>query len=345
MSGGYVSRVNVGWVGVGLVVLALAILLSPFVPDVPRATLFLFENAVTYLLFGLLILGLNLHYGWAGLINFGHVVFFAVGSYTAALLTVQDPLTGVGLGLPWPVGVGGGVLAAVVVGALLGVSTLRLRGDFLAVVTLASAEIFNQVVISLEGITGGETGLLGVPQPINDLAGGNPSTVLVTTVLLLAGLLAVVYAAITRLTGSPYGRVLRAIDDDDQVTQALGKDVFSYKLNTFIYGAAIAGFAGTLHAMYIGAVSPAFYTVEVTVVLWIGMLLAGAGNNRAVLGGLAVVELVRIGTRFLNDTFPGAAYQFASFRFIVLGVLLVAVIRYKPEGIWGDADRQGVGTE
>ena len=338
-------RLSVGWVGAALVVLALVVLFSPFVPDVPRSTLFLFENAVTYLLFGLLILGLNLHYGWAGLINFGHVVFFAVGSYTAALLTAEAPLTGVGLGLPWPVGIVGGILAAVVVGTLLGVSTLRLRGDFLAVVTLASAEIFHQIVTSLEGITGGETGLLGVPQPIEELAGGNPDTVLVTTVLLLLGVLAVVYAGVNRLTDGPYGRVLRAINDDDQVTEALGKDVFSYKMNTFVYGAALAGFAGTIHAMYIGAVSPAFYTVEVTVVLWIGMLLAGAGNNRAVLVGLGIVEVVRIGTRFLNDTFPGEAYQFASFRFIVLGALLVAIIRYRPEGIWGDANRREVSTE
>lgn len=345
MTGLDLERFGVGGAGIGLAALALVVLAVPVTFNLPGASLVFFEVAITFLLYGMLIIGLNLHYGWAGLINFGHVVFFAVGGYTMALLTAQDPLLGVGLGLPWPVGVGGAVLAAVAVGSMLGISSLQLRDDFLAVVTLAAAQIFHQVITSLESITGGEQGILNVPQPINELAGGSHDTTMIATVLLFGGLLAITYSGVNQLTESPYGRVLRAINADEQVTRALGKDVSSYKIRTFIYGGALAGFAGALHASYIGAVSPGFYPMHITILLWIGMLLAGAGSHRGVLAGLAVVQLLQLAIRFLNGIIPVAEYQFVSLRFIVLGALLVVVIRYKPEGIWGDADRQGVSKE
>ena len=145
--------------------------------------------------------------------------------------------------------------------------------------------------------------------------------------ILLFGLAVLFYGLFHRLSASPYGRVLRAIRVDEQVTETLGKRVFRYKLVVFVYGAASAG----------------FFTIQVTVVVWIGMLIGGAGSDRGVLGGLAIIMGFQLATRFLNDVVPVITQdQFASLRLILIGLLLMVIIKYRPEGIWGDADQLGV---
>ena len=323
--------------GVVLVALTLVLLVAPIAVPLPGWAIVFLEVGVTFLLYGLLVLGLNLQFGFTGLVNFGHVAFFAIGAYAAAMLTATDPFVGIGLGYPWPVG-----LAAAVLGAFIGVATLRLRDDFLAIATLAVAEILHDLLGSFEGITGADIGLLGVPQPVTALA-ADSDTDLVASVLLLAGLLLLAYAGVTRLTGAPYGRVLRAIRADDRVAAALGKHVFAYKLQAFVFGAALAGLAGALFAFYNGAVAPGFFGLNVTVLVWIGMLVGGAGNNRAVVAGVAIILGLRLATRFLNQQLPFVTQdQFASVRLVLVGLVLILVIRYRPAGIWGDPEELGV---
>ncbi|RKS75176.1 branched-chain amino acid transport system permease protein [Haloarcula quadrata] len=301
------------------------------------------EVATTFVIYGLLILGLNLQYGFAGLVNFGHVVFFAVGAYTVAILSAQNTFAGIGLGLPWPIAVVAGVGTAALVGAIVAMTSLRLRGDFLAIVTLATAEIFHSITVNFKGIFGGNVGILGIPQPVANLA-QNTQTAMTAHLLLFGGLTLVTLGGITRLTNAPYGRVLRAIRADELVSRSIGKPVFSYKMQSFVYGAALAGFAGGLFALYNGAVAPGFFTIQVTVTIWIGMLLGGAANHRAVLIGLAVIMSLRLFSRFALDITPISSSAFASVRLIIIGLILVAIIRFRPAGIFGDAKQLGVDT-
>jgi len=329
--------------GAVLFVLAVAFLFSPLFVRPPAATLVFFEVGVLFLLYALVLVGLNLQFGHTGLVNFGPVAFFAVGGYVAAIATASDPYGAVGLGYPWPVGLAAGVLAAVGLGALIGASTLRLRDDFLAIVTLAVAEIVHGLIVTVRDVTGGSNGLQNVPRPIAPMAGGGGAGELFATALVFGALALLFYGLFHRLSASPYGRVLRAIRADEQVTETLGKRVFRYKFVVFVYGAAVAGLAGALLVFYNGAAAPGFFTINVTVIVWIGMLIGGAGSDRGVLGGLAIIMGFQLVTRFLNEQLPVITPdQFASVRLMLIGLLLMVIIKYRPEGIWGDADELGV---
>nr|WP_305794498.1 branched-chain amino acid ABC transporter permease [Halomarina rubra] len=326
--------------GVCLLVAALLVF-TPLAVTVPGSSFVFIEVGTLFVIYGLLVLGLDLQYGYTGLVNFGHVVFFAVGAYTVAMLSAEGSFAGVALGLPWLLALPVGVVAAAVLGAIVGTTSLRLRDDFLAIVTLATAEIFHTLFVNFRGVFGGNVGILGVPQPIADLA-ADSDTAQIATLVLFGGVTIIALGFMTRLTGSPYGRVLRAIRADELVTRSVGKSTFSYKMQAFVYGAALAGFAGGLFALYNGAVAPGFFTIQVTVTIWIGMLLGGASNHRAVLGGLAIIMGLRLLSRFALEVTPVSADAFASIRLIAVGLILVLVIRYRPAGIWGDERELGV---
>lgn len=331
----------------GLVLFGLAVLflLSPFYVSPAGWTFIFLEVGVIFLLYAMVLMGLNLQFGHTGLVNFGPVAFFAVGGYTAAILTANDPFRAVGFGFPWPVGLVAGVLVAVALGALIGLSTLRLRDDFLAIVTLAVAEIVHGLIITFRDVTGGSVGLSNVPRPIASQTGGGGGAELFAAIVVFGSLALVGYGLFHRLSTAPYGRVLRAIRADDRVTATLGKHVFRYKLAVFGYGAAIAGLAGALLVLYNGAASAGFFTIDVTVIVWVGMLIGGAGSDRGVLGGLAIVMGFQLATRFLNDIVPFITQdQFASVRLVLIGLLLMAIIKYRPEGLWGNAKELGVET-
>jgi ABC-type branched-subunit amino acid transport system permease subunit len=332
-----------GLLGVVAIVLALLLAVTPLVVSLPGGLFVFFEVAILFTLYGILVLGLDLQYGHTGLVNFGHVVFFAVGGYTVSMLAAEGSFAGVSLGYPWPLALVAGVVLAGVLGAIVGATSLRLRDDFLAIATLATAEIFHTFFVNFRNVFGGNTGILGVPTPIADLT-GDSGTAMVATLLLFGGVMALTFAALTRLTEAPYGRVLRAIRADELVTRSVGKSTFSYKMQAFVYGAALAGLAGGLFALWNGAVAPGFFELQVTVTVWIGMLLGGASNHRAVLAGLATIMSLRLLSRFALEVAPVSAGAFASLRLILVGFVLILVIRYRPAGIWGDARELGVET-
>jgi branched-chain amino acid transport system permease protein len=327
--------------GVVLAALSLLFVVTPLRATVPGEFAVFVEVGILFAVYGMLVLGLDLQYGHTGLVNFGHVVFFAVGAYTVAIVASQNSFSGTSLGLPWPLALVAGVVAAGAVGALVGSTSIRLRDDFLAIATLAAAEIFHSVTINISSVFGGSTGILSIPQPLSDSI-GEYGTTMVATLLLFGGLTALSFAAVSRLTEAPYGRVLRAIRADELVTRSVGKSVFTYKMQSFVYGAALAGFAGGVFALYNGAISPEFFTIQVTVTVWIGMLLGGAANHRAVLGGLAVIMGIRLFSRFANQAAPVSAADFAAIRLVAVGLILILVIRYRPAGIWGDPKELGV---
>ncbi|WP_050034002.1 branched-chain amino acid ABC transporter permease [Halorubrum halophilum] len=327
--------------GVVCILVGALFALTPLRVQLPSAFYVFVEVGILFVIYGMLVLGLDLQYGHTGLVNFGHVVFFAVGAYATAMLSAQDSFAGIALAYPWPLGLVAGVIAAAILGAAVSLTSIRLRGDFLAIVTLATAEIFHSLFVNFEDIFGGNVGILGVPRPIAAVV-SDGDTRLAATLLVLGGITLLTLAAVTRLTDAPYGRVLRAIRADELVTRSVGKSTITYKTQSFVYGAALAGLAGGLFALYNGAVAPGFFTIQVTVTVWIGMLLGGAANHRAVLAGLAIIMGLRLISRFALDVTPVSSDVFASMRLIVVGLILVAVIRYRPAGIWGDPQELGV---
>lgn len=331
-----------GLVGVGVFVFGLVLLLSPIELEIPGGTQAILQVALLFLVYGLLVTGVNLQYGFTGLVNFGHVAFFAVGAYAAGMLTANDPFAGVGLGLHWTAGLVGAILAATLLGALVGASSLRLRDDFLAIATIATAEIVNDVLIGFDSITGGNVGLLDIPRPVYDLANGDADMGFIVTLVLYLGVLLAIFALLARLTSAAYGDVLRAIRSDELAARALGKGVFSYKMQVFVYGTALAGLAGGLWAFALGAISPAMFTIDVTITLYIAMYIGGIGTHRGALLGLFLIVALRLFTRFLNGVVPLTQTQFASGRLVLIGLILIFIIRFRPQGLLGDAKEIGL---
>ena len=327
-------------VSIGLIILGALLAFSPVGIVYPDFLLPAVDLGILTALYGLVILGVNLQVGHTGLINFGPHLFFGVGAYTMAMMASTGSFAGVTFGLPILVALVAAVVLSGAVGLLIGSTSLQLRDDYLAIVTLAGAEIFIRLINGVQPIFGGQTGIQNVPQPIGSIA-ASYKTGLTATLLIFAGILVAAYAIVNRLTNAPYGRVLRAIRADNDGARSIGKNVGRYKLMVFVLGAALAGFAGAMVPLYNGSIAPTFTTITLTVTIWIGMLMGGAGNNRAVIGGLLIIMGIRLFTRFLNTYSPVGGGFFAPLRLVLIGAVLWGVIYYKPEGIWGDPDRLG----
>lgn len=318
---------------------------------------FLTELSILALIYGLLALGLNLHYGYTGLLNFGHVAFFAAGAFTSALVTLPPPGSPayveaaaryqVGFGQPFIVG----LLAAGVMGGLLafliGATSVRLRTHYLAIATFALAEIFHTFLSNEEWLTRGEYGISTVPQPLKGSlipVSRYPYAYLGLTLMVVI----ILFALVHRLTESPFGRVLRGIRADEIAARALGKDTPRVKLKAFVIGGALAGMAGSLWTHSIGAVHVGQFVPIVTFQVWLAVLLGGAGNHLGVMAGAFILIAFREGTRFLSDI-PGLAAFTAtnptfvpSLRFAIIGLLLILVIRFYPDGVLPERKRRAL---
>lgn len=305
------------------------------------------------LIYGLLALGLNLHYGYTGLLNFGHVAFFAAGAFASALATLPPPGSPayleaaaqyqIGLGLPFPVGLILAGLAGGLLALLVGVTSIRLSGHYLAIATFALAEIFRTFLSNEEWLTRGQYGISVVPQPLK----GSVVPVALYPyfyLLLSAGVVAVLYWLTNRLTESPFGRVLRGIREDELAARSLGKATPRIKLKAFVLGGILAGVAGGLWTHSIGAVHVGQFVPIVTFLVWLAVLLGGAGNNLGVLVGAFVLIAIRESTRFLDSVPALGDYvaDLAALRFVLIGLLLVVVVRFFPDGVVPERRRKAV---
>jgi branched-chain amino acid transport system permease protein len=259
------------------------------------------------------------------------------------LVSAESSFTDIGMGLPWYVGIGAAIVVVLIVAFIISLSTISLRGDYLAVVTLAAATIFHEMSIGLSSTLGGNTGIPGIPRIFHDLA-PDAYTAGLAAFLALLGLLVISYGIVQRLGESPYGRVLRGIRDDETAVEFLGKNVFSYKVKTFLIGSVMMGIAGAFLGLVNGGVSPGYVTIDVTVLVWVGMLIGGAGVNRGVLVGLLIVTSFQLFTRFANQSVPVGSETFASLRLMAVGLLLILIITFRPQGIFGDPDKLDVET-
>lgn len=306
-----------------LVVVGLLVLLLPQV--VGRITNELLVNVG---LFVLLALGLNIVVGLAGILDLGYVAFFAVGGYTAAVLTSPNS-PGFAPELPWLVA----LLVVVVVGALtglfIGAPVIRMRGDYLAIVTLGFGEIIRLLFLSdwLSGFTGGAQGITNIPGidlGFVTLKGTNPSAMYY---LVLSFCALAIYVS-WRLERSRIGRAWMAIREDESVAEAMGVNTVNTKLLAFVVGAVLASFAGAIFAAKVGSVFPSSFVILVSIVILVVVIVGGMGNIVGAIVGAAVLIGVLGG-----PSQPGLLQEFSQFKLLIYGALLVWMMLNRPEGL------------
>ena len=271
----------------------------------------------------LLTLGLNVQWGLAGLVNLGAVSFFGVGAYGAALLAIG----GTPLLLAWPVAVGAAAAAA----AGLAMVALRLREDYLAIVTLGFGEVLRLFLLNESWLTRGANGVTGIPRPLHTRFSSHYDVFYLALVL---ATVAVAYLALERVRRSPFGRVLRAIREDETVAAVAGKPVFRFKVQAFAFGAAVAGLAGILFAHYLAYIEPNMFLPQESLFVWLALILGGSGNNRGALLGSVVLLGLLEGSRFAKDVIPFlTGVRLAAAQQILVGVVLVVLMIRRPEGL------------
>ncbi|GLW12248.1 branched-chain amino acid ABC transporter permease [Microtetraspora sp. NBRC 13810] len=300
-------------------------------------------------IYALAAIGLNVHFGYTGLLNFGQAAFLAVGGYSIAVTVAT-------FGLPFFLGVAIGIALAVVLALLLGIPTLRLRADYLAIVTIAAAEIVRLVVraVALEGTFGGTDGLQGFsdsfyamnPYPdgqynVGSIIGFDHRTMWVLTVgwILVALSCFVIYL----LMKSPWGRVLKAIREDEDAVRSLGKNVFSYKMQSLVLGGVIGALAGFIFALSRSAVQPDLYSTDLTFYAYTVLILGGAARILGPVVGAAIfwALLILIST-FLEEAVNAGVInvitvtQVGPIRLMLVGFGLMLLLIFRPQGIFGD---------
>ena len=294
--------------------------------------------AIVVLILGVATLGLNLQWGTTGLFNAGVVGFYGVGGYTQAILTApaRPELLG-NLGLPWLVGVAGAMAASAIAAAIVGVATVRLRGDYLAIATFGIAVALQLVALNWEGMTGGSLGLTSIPRPLaSDFEGSLDYNLFYLCLMLV--IVGTVYVALERIVRSPWGRVLKAVREDETAAVALGKDARLFRLQAFVLGSTIIGLAGALYVSFIGFVSPFDFVPIITFQIWTMLIVGGSGNNKgALLGALIVWGLWSASGTLISKLVPAAFQtQGGAVQAILIGLVLVVTLLFKPRGLIGE---------
>ncbi len=316
----------------------------------PTYFLFLFGLGGMY---ALMSLGLNAQWGFTGLINFSVAAFFGLGAYGAAIMTASNsPIAG---GFNPIFGLALALALAAVVAVAIGIPTLRLRADYLAIATLGLAEVIRIIILNEGDYTQGSQGLRGIPSffegwPIlstfPDTMPGleieiipGQAVVLGTSfwrqllnVSLMLAFLGGAFFVLRRAHRAPWGRVLRTIRSDEDLAKALGKNTFWYKMQAFVLGSLIMALAGVFYAHLNLFVNPGDLDPITTFYVWVAVMLGGAGSNRGALLGGFVVVAIREGPRFVGDV-PVLALDTGPLRLLLIGLLIVLVMRYRPQGV------------
>lgn len=304
--------------------LALGLITALLIPQLLGTYLTeVLDNVGIYILMGL---GLNIVVGFAGLLDLGYVAFFAIGAYTVGVLTSESSLGVVGMtfweALPFA------VLASVIAGILLGVPVLRMRGDYLAIVTLGFGEIIRILVLSdfLRPWIGGAQGILQIPKP--SVAGFELAGPEELYYLILGGCLLAAFIA-WRLRDARLGRQWMAMREDEDVAEAMGINLVKTKLLAFGMGAAFAGLSGAIFASKLASIFPHSFNLLISINVLSLIIVGGMGS----LPGVFVGALVLVGL-------PELLREFAEYRLLMYGALLIAMMVLKPEGFWPSAVRQ-----
>jgi neutral amino acid transport system permease protein len=305
---------------------------------------------VNTIIFALAAIGLNMHFGYTGLLNFGQAGFLAVGAYTTAVLVVSYNFS------LW-IALSCSILTSIIFALILGIPTLRLRADYLAIVTIAAAEIVRQIARSatFNEILGGSDGITGkfgkeffdlnpftsgIDTPILRFT-ANDLWVVITGWLLVAAILGLMWL----LVSSPWGRVLKAIREDEDAVRSVGKNVYLYKIQSLIFGGVIGSFAGAVYALSRQSVQPDNYGTALTFFAYTVLILGGAARVFSPVVGSIIFWFLLV---FIEQTLREAvkanfipewligANQVGQVRFMLVGLGLMLLMIFRPQGIFGD---------
>ena len=303
-------------------------------------TNYLVSIATQGVIFAIFVLGLNVRWGWEGDLDIAYYGFIAIGAYIDAVITLppasQRPPTEYILGLQWPFVVGAlaAMLAGAVLSLLVGALALRkLRGDYFAITTLATALIMQAVISNDARIFAGYNGLYGLSQPFNSLLRLDAHVYPVFYLVFCLAVLIAVYLFLERLFWSPFGRALRSVREDETAAAAFGRNVYALKLTGYVLGGAIAGLGGALFVHFLGAFNVSAWAPVETLLLYAAIFVGGTGNNRGVILGIFLVLIFfQEVTRFLPEI-PGHPDFGPAAREIMIGILILVVLRWRPQGI------------
>jgi len=307
-------------------------------------------NLLTFAgIYGLAAIGLNVHFGLTGLLNFGHASFMGLGAYVTILLIPHaagregEVTTS---GLPFFLALIIGIISAALFGLLLGLPAIRLRGDYLAIVTIAAAEIFRLLVRDLESVTGGVYGIINFSSALQESRPGfidsfaatyelNPSQMFVAFLSWVS--IFFVLLLLRRLTNSPWGRALRAVREDEDAVRALGKNAVWLKLQSFMLGAGIAGLSGVLLAFNYGTVQVSTFIPILTFYVWAIMILGGVGSlTGPIFGSIMFWVIISETNGIAQLIFENAnGQQIAGVRFVLVGLLIMVLMIFRPSGLMG----------
>jgi branched-chain amino acid transport system permease protein len=299
-------------------------------------------------IFAILALGLDVVWGWGGDFDLAFYGYLALGSYMTFVLAIGKPIPPVqyivGWHLPIVVAI---VLADVVVvalAAIIGAIALRnLREIYFAVTTLGAVSALYLVVENYTPLFNGYNGVFGLVNPGQTALNLTYNGYRIVYLLVVLGLLFLAYLLVQRLSRSPFGRMLRAVREDERAAAGYGRAVFSAKYRAYLFGAALAGLTGGLFAIFISAFNPSAWTPQELLVIYAAILVGGRGNPRGVILGVFVVYIGFVEfTRFLPS--PASRPEFGpAMRQILIGLLIILMLKFRPEGIF--RERPGLDRE
>jgi branched-chain amino acid transport system permease protein len=288
--------------------------------------------ATTY---GVFALGVQLNVGTTGIMNFGQAGFMAVGSYAMGILVVKS-------GLSFWLALVLGIPVAIAAALLVGLPSLRLRADYFAISTLAFSEIVRIVADNWDGLTGGNLGLFGYGDTWTEASAridgwlesiGIAPRFLLPLLLVNVLILLVLTVVVALMVRSPWGRVLRAIREDEDAARALGKNTFVYKLQSLSIAAALAAIAGYMLAINISILSPANFDPVLTAYAYVIVILGGLGSYLGVVVGSFFLIFVLEATRYIE--LPLSDARVAALRFMIVGLVLMLLVVFRPQGLFG----------
>jgi len=299
--------------------------------------LFIISIFVLSSIYALLALGLNLEFGVAGLLNLGLVAYFAIGAYAYVILSSNSTnIPGVGL----PIGLAfilSGVMAAIFA-RVIGFLTIKFSGEYLLLITLALAEVIRGVLSNEAWLTGGVKGIVGIPKPLLEHFSWHGYQYFFA--IMLAVILFAIFIFVSRINEAPLGRTLRAIRDNENLALVAGKNTQKFKVLAHVISAFIYGLAGPIYIWYTTMIVPDMFTSSITFTAWVALVIGGIGSNLgAVLGAFFLMAVLEL-TRLFNFS-PSHALIVAGIREIMLGLILLSVVRWMPEGIFVKIFRKG----
>lgn len=303
-------------------------------------------------IYAVVTLGLQLNVGYTGIVNFGQAGFMAVGGYSMAILVLE---AGWSFWLALPAA----VLITMAFGVLIGLPSLRLRADYFAIVTLAMAEVVRLIAQNARGLTGGNKGLYcefdGVNQTCFDDSWRSVSDsilgfvenfwsdpeVLLPLLLVVWATVAIGVVALDYVQKTPWGRVLRAIREDEEAARALGKNTLLYKLQSLAISALLGALAGFFLALFLATIHPHDYEPIVTFFAFGVLILGGLASYRGVVVGAVLLWVLLEGTRFVE--LPISEEKTAALRFAIVGLILILLMAFRPQGLFGKREEMVLG--